>query len=39
MLGNNVMPPPPHLSRRRSHAVAPKLAEPYKTIKRTVVVP
>jgi hypothetical protein len=35
---NNVTPPP-HLSRRRSHAVAPKLAEPYKTIKQTVVEP
>jgi hypothetical protein len=38
VLGHNVTPPP-HLSRRRSHAVAPKLTEPYKTIKRTVVEP
>jgi hypothetical protein len=36
--GNNVTLPP-HLSHRRSHAVAPKLVEPYKTIKQTIVEP
>jgi hypothetical protein len=38
MPGNNVTPLP-HLSRCCSHAVAPKLDEPYKTIKQTVVEP